>query len=99
MSDWWKVSHKCPSCAMALKIQEIHQVSYKPMEATMQEEQTLSSPGASRRSSAGIYADMDDFILREIKRIDLKSYFGTKIDMSMFYCPCDPRGSRIDPFF
>lgn len=99
MSDWWKVSHKCPSCAMALKIQEIHQVSYKPMEATMQEEQTLSSPEASKQSSAGIYADMDNLILREIKRIDLKSYFGTKIDMSMFYCSCNSRGSHIDFFF
>lgn len=98
MSDWWKVSHKCPSCAMALKIQEIHQVSYKPTEATMQEERNSSSPEASRRSSAGIYADMDDLVLREIKRIDLKSYFGTKIDMSVSHCSCNSKDCRIDFF-
>lgn len=85
MADWWKVSRKCPSCATALNIQEIHQVSYKPTEATMQEEQNSSSPEASRQSSPGIYAGMDDRILKEIKRIDLKSYFGTKIDMSTLY--------------
>lgn len=84
MADWWKVSRKCPSCATALNIQEVHQISYKPTEATMQEEQNSSSPEASRQSSPGIYADMDDRILKEIKRIDLKSYFGTKIDMSTF---------------
>lgn len=89
MSDWWKVSRKCPSCAMALNIREVHQVSYKPKEATMQEEQNSSSPETSRQSP-GIYADMDDRILKEIKRIDLKSYFGTKIDMSMFRRPRPP---------
>lgn len=85
MADWWKVSHKCPSCAITLNIQEVHQVSYKPKEATMQEEQSTLSSEASRQSSPAIYADMDGRILKEIKKIDLKSYFGTKIDMSTFY--------------
>lgn len=95
MTNWWKVSRKCPACVETLNMREVHQVSYKPREVTMQEEQNHSSPEASRQSSPGIYADMDDHVLKEIKGIDLKSYFGTKIDTSMFYHPRNPKDPHV----
>lgn len=85
MGIWYKTSHKCPACNLNLNFKDIFQISYKPKEATMQEERNSSGSETSRQSSPGIYADMDDRVLKEIKRIDLKSYFGSKIDMSKLY--------------
>lgn len=85
MTHWYKTSHKCPSCNLVLNLRDIYQISYKPKEATMQEERNSLGSESSRQSSPAIYAGMDDNMLKEIKRIDLKTYYGSKIDMSMSF--------------
>lgn len=85
MVIWYKQSRKCPACTTNLNLRDIYQISYKPQEATMQEEQIVSASGSSSPSTPGIYADMDDRVLKEIKRVDISQYYGSKIDMSMLY--------------
>jgi hypothetical protein len=63
----------------------MYQISYRPKEATMQEERALASSSSDAASaSASIYSGMDKRIMDEIKRVEIKQHFGSKIDMSMY---------------
>ena len=82
---WWGAHRTCPTCKKPLTKNDFHQISYKPLEVTMQEElhSSPSSPGtdaASGISKTSIYSGIKTETLNQIKSIDVKGSFGTKID-------------------
>ncbi|KAH8149060.1 uncharacterized protein LAJ45_07036 [Morchella importuna] len=83
MVEWYKASHKCPACTATLSLKDMYQISYRPKEATMQEERApaSSSSGPAAAASASIYSGMDKRIMGEIKRVEINQHFGSKIDM------------------
>lgn len=83
----WRKSHKtCPTCKRALPNQkDLHQITYKPLELTAQEEtqqEDLMEAIASDKSSQRIYTDISASTLDEIRSVDMngKRSFGSKID-------------------
>ena len=82
---WWGAHRNCPTCKKPLTKDDFHQISYKPLELTMQEEthSSPSSPGSesgNSGSNASIYSGINTETLNQIKSIDVKGSFGTKID-------------------
>ena len=82
---WWGAHRTCPTCKKPLTKNEFHQISYKPLELSMQEEShsSPSSPGsdaASGSTKTSIYSGIKAETLNQIKSIDVKGSFGTKID-------------------
>ncbi|KAL2828661.1 peptide N-acetyl-beta-D-glucosaminyl asparaginase amidase A-domain-containing protein [Aspergillus cavernicola] len=76
---WWHQHRTCPICKKRLKANDFYQITYKPQEFVVQEER--SSPNEhGRQSNNSIYTDIGSGTLHEIKNIDLKDSFGTKID-------------------
>ncbi|KAK5122434.1 hypothetical protein LTR85_004018 [Meristemomyces frigidus] len=88
IQHWWNQHRTCPVCKRKLTIQDFHNITYKPKEYKAQEEvqSGSSSPGsqASTTSSpaqqSSIYSDVDTKLMDEIKKIDLPTSYGTKID-------------------
>ena len=82
---WWGAHRTCPTCKKPLTRNDFHQISYKPLELTMQEElhSGPSSPGSNPGnpgSNVSIYSGINAETLNQIKSIDVKGSFGTKID-------------------
>ncbi|KAL2808673.1 SNF2 family N-terminal domain-containing protein [Aspergillus granulosus] len=77
---WWRQHRTCPICKMRLKANDFHQITYKPQEFVVQEEKSSQSLEVGRQSHNSIYTDIGSGTLHEIKNIDLKDSFGTKID-------------------
>jgi E3 ubiquitin-protein ligase SHPRH len=65
---------------MRLKANDFHQITYKPQEFVVQQEKPSQSLDLGRQSHNSIYTDIGSGTLHEIKNIDLKDSFGTKID-------------------
>ncbi|KAI5838912.1 SNF2 family N-terminal domain-containing protein [Morchella snyderi] len=80
MVEWYKTSRKCPACTAALSLKDMYQISYRPKEATMQEERAQAS-SSSDPAAVSIYSGMDKRIMDEIKRVEIRQHFGSKIDM------------------
>ncbi|KAF8245340.1 hypothetical protein K440DRAFT_555895 [Wilcoxina mikolae CBS 423.85] len=83
---WRKTAHNCPACKSFLRPADFFEVTYSPMDLAMQKEnQPEASAQNSEPNSPGghkIYADVDDRVLTEIKRVNLDgSSYGSKIDM------------------
>jgi E3 ubiquitin-protein ligase SHPRH len=76
---WWNQHRTCPTCKRRLKVNDFHQITYKPEEFVVQEEKTPKLE-SGRSSNSFIYADISSGTLKEIKNIDLEASFGTKID-------------------
>lgn len=82
---WWNQHRTCPVCKRRLKVNDCHQITYKPRELIAQEEKAAeekaSDPKESDRVSGNsIYTDISSRILQDIKDIDLNWSYGTKID-------------------
>ncbi|KAL3457770.1 peptide N-acetyl-beta-D-glucosaminyl asparaginase amidase A-domain-containing protein [Aspergillus heterothallicus] len=77
---WWRQHRTCPICKMRLKANDFHQITYKPQEFVVQEEKSSQNLDLGRQSHNSIYTDIGSGTLHEIKNIDLKDSFGTKID-------------------
>ncbi|KAL8658126.1 MAG: hypothetical protein Q9226_001245 [Calogaya cf. arnoldii] len=83
---WRKHHATCPTCKKRLTQNDLYQITYKPVELTVQEERQTSdqveatASGRSRPNS--IYTDISASMLNEIKNIDMdvKRSFGTKVD-------------------
>src|SRR5947209_10564627 len=80
----------CPVCKRGLTKSDIYQITYKPEEMIVQEEHTTTTnanPGPSTLGTSApgneieIYTGINSNTLHEIKCIDLKQSFGSKIDM------------------
>ncbi|RDW57424.1 putative SNF2 family helicase/ATPase [Aspergillus mulundensis] len=77
---WWRQHRTCPVCKKRLGANDFYQITYKPQEFVVQEEKSASSIETEQHSSNSIYTDIGAGTLHEIKNIDLKDSFGTKID-------------------
>ncbi|KAL4985044.1 peptide N-acetyl-beta-D-glucosaminyl asparaginase amidase A-domain-containing protein [Aspergillus falconensis] len=77
---WWRQHRTCPVCKKRLGANDFYQITYKPQEFVVQEEKSSSNIELEQHSSNSIYTDIGSGTLHEIKNIDLKDSFGTKID-------------------
>ncbi|KAL4783489.1 SNF2 family N-terminal domain-containing protein, partial [Aspergillus varians] len=77
---WWRQHRTCPVCKKRLKANDFYQITYKPQEFVVQEEKSSTNIELERHSNNIIYSDIGSGTLHEIKNIDLKDSFGTKID-------------------
>ncbi|MCJ1350477.1 MAG: hypothetical protein MMC33_000458 [Icmadophila ericetorum] len=78
---WWNTHKNCPTCKKKLSRNDFHQISYKPLELTMQEElNSKSTTVGSSTSVTSIYSGISKVTLSQIKNIDVEGSFGTKID-------------------
>jgi E3 ubiquitin-protein ligase SHPRH len=67
-------------CKKPLKLNDFHQITYKPQDLVVQEEEAPVKFDHERHSKNAIYSDISSGLLKEIKNIDLDGSFGTKID-------------------
>ncbi|KAL4940811.1 hypothetical protein BDV06DRAFT_213196 [Aspergillus oleicola] len=77
---WWNQHRTCPVCKKRLGSNDFYQITYKPQEFVVQEEKPSPNIELERHSNNSIYTDIGSGTLHEIKNIDLKDSFGTKID-------------------
>ena len=82
---WWRNHRNCPTCKRHLQRNDFHQITYKPQNMTMEEEDSTSycedEPSLTRSNNSYMYSGIRETVLDQIKRIDLESSsFGTKID-------------------
>ncbi|KAL4812232.1 SNF2 family N-terminal domain-containing protein [Aspergillus spinulosporus] len=77
---WWRQHRTCPVCKKRLGANDFYQITYKPQEFVVQEEKSSSNIALEQHSSNSIYTDIGSGTLHEIKNIELKDSFGTKID-------------------
>ncbi|KAL8857094.1 MAG: hypothetical protein Q9198_010738, partial [Flavoplaca austrocitrina] len=83
LSLWRRHHTTCPTCKKRLLQNDLYQITYKPLELTVQEEYRASDHSetmAGSNSSQSIYTDISASTLNEIKNVDLdvKQSFGTK---------------------
>ena len=77
---WWHQHRTCPTCKNRLRTNDLHQITYKPTDLIAQEEKTVPAVGPDHSHNNSLYADVSSGVLREIKEIDIRGSFGTKID-------------------
>jgi E3 ubiquitin-protein ligase SHPRH len=82
---WWSAHRNCPICKQKLIQADLHEITYKPQELTIEAEEVhevheRSSPSSASRKSA-IYSEISKSKLAEIKNIELDGpSFTTKVD-------------------
>ncbi|EPE33063.1 P-loop containing nucleoside triphosphate hydrolase [Glarea lozoyensis ATCC 20868] len=82
---WWSAHRNCPVCKKKLIQADLHEITYKPQELSIQAEE-VQSPSRSRAVSSkskksAIYSEISKTKLAEIKNIDLDGpSFTTKVD-------------------
>ena len=68
-------------CKKPLKPNDFHQITYKPQDLVVQQEDEAPvNVDTERHPKNAIYSDISSGVLKEIKNIDLDGSFGTKID-------------------
>lgn len=67
-------------CKKPLKLNDFHQITYKPQEMVAQEEETLVKFDHERHPKNAIYSDISSGVLKQIENIELDGSFGTKVD-------------------
>ncbi|PQE34022.1 hypothetical protein CJF32_00002864 [Rutstroemia sp. NJR-2017a WRK4] len=84
---WWSSHHNCPVCKRKLIQADLHEITYKPQELSIQTEELhepvqARSPSSSISRKSKIYSDVSKATLAQIKNIELPGNFsfGTKID-------------------
>lgn len=81
---WWGSHRNCPTCKKHLTRNDFHQITYRPQELTMEEENNhpkeKSLNVTKHAEGAAIYSGIREPILNQIKNIDLDGSFGSKID-------------------
>ena len=83
---WWSSHKNCPICKRKLRQTDLHDITYKPQELSIQTEETQdavqerASPSSISRKSA-IYTEISKTKLSEIKNVELDGpSFTTKVD-------------------
>lgn len=67
-------------CKKPLKLNDFHQITYKPKQLIVQQEESLAKFDHERHSKNALYSDISSGVMQEIKNVDLNDSFGTKID-------------------
>ena len=85
---WLRESSRCPTCKKFLHKKDFYQITYKPQDLHLEEEESsramTSSASSSRESSVtalSIYSQISSSNLNQIKSIALAEAFSTKIDI------------------
>ncbi|KAF3903376.1 hypothetical protein ABW20_dc0104395 [Dactylellina cionopaga] len=86
MDAWYRNHPSCPVCKKHLRKVDLHPVTYKLEEIRIEKEsKNHDDPSTSNIDSHGngieIYTGMDEDIFKQIKTINLRNSFGSKIDM------------------
>ncbi|KAF3937595.1 hypothetical protein ABW19_dt0201542 [Dactylella cylindrospora] len=88
MAAWYQHHQTCPTCKRHLRRVDLHPVTYKPEEVTIEKETRDSASGGSQDVSMldgtngiHIYTGIDQETFKDIKKIKLTASFGSKIDM------------------
>ena len=82
---WWSAHRNCPICKRKLIQADLHEITYKPQELSIEAEEVhevheRSSPSSMSKKSA-IYSEISKSKLAEIKNIELDGpSFTTKVD-------------------
>ena len=81
---WYNEHKTCPVCKRRLRSQDFWDITYKPAEMAINEEETLTvsgSPSSDRSITKSIYSDISSATLNQIKDIELNGLsFGSKVD-------------------
>jgi E3 ubiquitin-protein ligase SHPRH len=90
ITEWWAQHRTCPLCKRHLRLEDFHDITYKPREIQAKEEndssldkrRTSSSEDPNQPVSVetSIYSAISTESLNQIKSVDLPNSFGTKID-------------------
>ncbi|KAI9880421.1 MAG: hypothetical protein M1830_003461 [Pleopsidium flavum] len=81
MRLWLNEHRSCPICKKHLNRNDLHQITYKPQELTLQEDgQSVEPEESVGLGQTSIYSGISDSTLCKIKNIDLDGSFGMKID-------------------
>ncbi|QSZ29404.1 hypothetical protein DSL72_003918 [Monilinia vaccinii-corymbosi] len=89
IKKWWRSHHECPICKRRLIRADLHEITYKPQEATLtveheeiREPLKERSPNSNSLGKSVIYSDVSKATLSAINDIELpgNNSFGTKID-------------------
>lgn len=86
MGLWWRAHHNCPVCKRKLTMNDLHDITYKPQELKVVEEDPVSLGNQERavepsNKKSAIYSQVSKDTLAEIKSIDLNGpSFTTKVD-------------------
>ena len=94
INQWLRQSSRCPTCKKFLKKKDFHQITYKPQDLQLEEEdQEAETTGSAAYNasassthkpsiiSSSIYSQISMKKLNEIKSINLPESFSTKIDI------------------
>ena len=101
---WWSEHRTCPMCKKNLRAADFYDITYKPSELIVADEDVLPSSSNSPQSSErilnrSIYSDVSAITLNQIKNVDLESsYFGTKVDTMcrhLFWLRDHDPGSKV----
>ncbi|KAJ5443890.1 uncharacterized protein N7458_007762 [Penicillium daleae] len=77
---WWRQHRTCPMCKKPLKLNDFHQITYKPQELVAQEEETPFKFDHEKHPKNAIYSDISSGVLKQIENVELDGSFGTKVD-------------------
>jgi len=83
---WWSAHRNCPVCKRKLIQADLHEITYKPQELSIEAEDVLEvaherSPPSSTSRKSAIYSEISKSKLAEIKNIELDGpSFTTKVD-------------------
>ncbi|RDW68462.1 hypothetical protein BP5796_09119 [Coleophoma crateriformis] len=83
---WWSTHHNCPVCKKKLTQADLHDITYKPQELSIQAEEVATvhqqrSPSDAKPRKSAIYSEISKAKLAEIKNVELDGpSFTTKVD-------------------
>ena len=99
---WYNQHKTCPVCKRRLRSQDFWDITYKPAEMAVNEEETLTvsdSPSSDRSITKSIYSDISSATLNQIKDVELNGLsFGSKVDTicrHLFWLRVQDPGSKV----
>lgn len=77
---WWNQHRTCPACKRRLKATDFHEITYRPQDLVVQEENAPTKSEQGRALNNSIYTDISTSMLKQINEIKLDAFYGSKID-------------------
>ncbi|KAI9655681.1 MAG: hypothetical protein M1831_004833 [Alyxoria varia] len=81
---WWRQHRNCPVCKTRLSRNGFHNISYRASDLQIREQESCnanhSPTEAKNEGGPSIYSSISPNTLEEIKNVELKGSYGTKID-------------------
>lgn len=77
---WWNQHRTCPACKKRLTATDFHEITYRPQDLVVQEENTPTKFEQGCASNNSIYTDISRSMLKQINETKLDAFYGSKID-------------------